>query len=158
MTGESPRSVILAGVWRPAYYGNPAGVTEDVAVVRAVYDAFARRDFDGLAARMAPDCEVHLEGTAGPAGRELPYRGHDGLREYFADVERVWEELTLHADDFRAIPGSVIVMGHVTGVRNGTPTRRSAVWTWRVAGGLVTYIRVADMGEIGPPAPEAPPS
>ncbi len=133
---------------RPAYYGNPAGVTDDVEVVRAVYDAFARRDPDGLLAHMAPDCEVHLEGTAGPAGRELPYRGHAGLREYFADVARVWQQLTLHAEDFRVIPGSVIVMGHVEGIRDGRPTRRAAVWTWRVVDRRVTYIRVADMGEI----------
>ena len=133
---------------RPAYYGNPAGVTDDVAVVRAVYDAFARRDIDGLLAHMAPDCEVHLEGTAGPAGRELPYRGHEGMRLYFADVARVWQDLTLHAEDFRAIPGSVIVMGHVDGIRDGRPMRRAAVWTWRVVDRRVTYVRVADMGEI----------
>ena len=28
---------------------------------------------------------------------------------------RVWEELEIHATDFRTVPGSVIVMGHVTG-------------------------------------------
>jgi ketosteroid isomerase-like protein len=142
-------------VRRPAYYGNPAGVTTDVAVVRAVYDAFARRDLAGVLEHMAPDCEVHLVGTAVPAGRTLPYRGHEGMREYFADVARVWEELTLHAEDFRVIPGSVIVMGHVSGVRGGRATWRAAVWTWRVQDGKATYVRVADMGEISPPAPEA---
>ena len=68
------------------------------------------------------------------------------MREYFADVERVWEELVLHADDFRIIPGSVIVIGHVTGRRDGVDVRRSSVWTWRVSNGRATSVKVADLG------------
>jgi ketosteroid isomerase-like protein len=135
-------------VGRPAYYGNPAGNTQDVAAVRAVYDAFARRDLDGVLEHVAPDCELYLEGTASATGRSEPYRGHAGLREYFGDVERVWEELTLHAEDIRVVPGSVVVMGHVSGVRSGQRMRRAAVWTWRLQDGKATYIRAADMGEI----------
>ena len=52
----------------------------------------------------------------------------------------------IHAEDFRAIPGSVIVMGHVDGRLGGEPVRRNAIWTWKVAGGKATHVRVADMG------------
>lgn len=135
---------------RPSYYGNPAGIEDDLAVVQAIYAAFARRDLDGVLLHVAPDCEVHLVGTARLAGRAEPYRGHDGVREYFADVERLWSELDLHADDFRVIPGSVIVMGHVAGVRDGAPVRRAAVWTWRLSGGKAVHVRVADMGDLPP--------
>jgi ketosteroid isomerase-like protein len=130
------------------YYGNPAGVTEDVETVRAVYDAFARRDLEGALVHIAPSCELHLEGTARAVGRSEPYVGHDGLREYFSDVARVWQELTLHAEDIRVVPGSVVVIGHISGLRNGQRMRRAAVWTWRLSGGKATYIRVADMGEL----------
>jgi ketosteroid isomerase-like protein len=135
-------------VGRPAYYGNPAGVTDDVEIVRAVYDAFARRDLEGALAHIAPACELHLEGTARAIGRTEPYVGHDGMREYFADVARVWEELTLHAEDIRVVPGSVVVIGHVSGIRDGQRMRRAAVWTWRLNDGKATYIRAADMGEL----------
>jgi 2-keto-4-pentenoate hydratase/ketosteroid isomerase-like protein len=135
-------------VRRPAYYGNPAGVTEDVAVVRAIFDAFARRDVEALLGHLAPDCEIYLEGTAVHAGRALPYRGHDGMREYLGDVAKVWDELVLHPEDFRVVPGSVVVMGHVSGTRDGRRTRRAAVWVWRVRDGRATSIRVADMGEL----------
>jgi ketosteroid isomerase-like protein len=131
---------------RPTYYGNPAEIEDDVAVVRAVYTAFARRDLDAALALIAPDCEVHLEGTARQVGRSEPYRGHAGLREYWADVDRVWSELTLHTEDIRVIPGSVVVLGHVTGVRDGAPVRRNAVWTWKLRDGLVVHIRAADLG------------
>jgi ketosteroid isomerase-like protein len=135
-------------VGRPDYYGNPAGLTEDIAVVQAVYDAFARRDIDAALAHITQDCELYLEGTSRVAGRDGPYRGHDGMRAYFADVDRLWDDLVLHAEDFRAVPGSVIVLGHVTGHRQGLEVRRSAVWTWRVAHGRATSVRVADMGDL----------
>jgi ketosteroid isomerase-like protein len=135
-------------VARPDYYGNPAGLSEEIEVVKAVYDAFARRDRDGMAALLSEDCELHLEGTARLAGRASPYRGHDGLRDYFDDVERLWEELVLHADDFRAVPGSVIVMGHITGRRQGLDLRRSSVWTWKVAHGRATSVKAADLGDV----------
>jgi ketosteroid isomerase-like protein len=138
-------------VSRPDYYGNPSGRTGDVEVVRAVYAAFARRDIEAALAFVAEECELHAEGTAQIAGHDGPYRGHDGVRRYFADVARVWDELDLHADDIRAVPGSVIVIGHADTRRGEERMRRSIVWTWRLAGGKATYVRVADMGELGVP-------
>jgi ketosteroid isomerase-like protein len=140
---------------RADYYGNPSGQTHDIEVVRAIYDAFAVRDIEAALAHCAADCEFHMRGTASRIGRAEPYRGHDGLREYFADVERAWEELRLYAEDYRAIPGAVIVMGHVEGRMNGEPVRRNAVWTWKVSGGKATQVRVADTGPAPPGRSEA---
>ena len=131
---------------RPEYYGNPAGVTEDIEVVSAIYAAFAARDVEALLQHVSPDCVIDLKGTAALVGRTEPYRGHAGMREYFADVARAWDELSLHAEDFRAIPGSVIVMGYAEGRVDGELVRRNAVWTWKVAGGKATHVRVADTG------------
>jgi ketosteroid isomerase-like protein len=133
---------------RPEYYGNPAGLTDDLEVVKSIYAAFARRDLDGALAFLAPDCELHAAGTAAAAGHSSPYRGHDGVRAYFADVAAVWEELVLHAEDFRVVPGSVIVIGHVSARRDGQPLYRSIVWTWRLRNGLATSVRVSDMGPL----------
>jgi ketosteroid isomerase-like protein len=131
---------------RPEYYGNPSGETSDIEVVRAIYAAFAARDLEGALRYLAPDCELHLRGTQDRIGREEPYRGHGGMREYFADVERTWEDLTLFATDFRAIPGAVIVMGHVEGRIGGEPVKRRSVWTWKVADGKATEVKAADLG------------
>jgi ketosteroid isomerase-like protein len=131
---------------RPDYYGNPAGRTQDIEVVRAIYDAFNARDVEAALPFVSEDCELDLKGTAAVIGRPDPYRGHDGLREYFADVARAWEELTIHAEDFRAIPGSVIVMGHVEARREGERAGRRAVWTWKVSAGRATHVPVADIG------------
>src|SRR4051794_14695735 len=98
---------------RPDYYGNPAGLSAHADAVRAIYAAFARRDVDAALAHIAPESELHLRGTADASGREEPYRGHQGVRDYFTDVDGVWDELQLHAEDFRMLPGVVIVLGHV---------------------------------------------
>jgi ketosteroid isomerase-like protein len=135
-------------VARPDYYGNPAGVTGEIDVVRAIYDAFARRDVEGVVACVSQDCELHLSGTARLAGRSGPYVGPAGVRDYFADLDRVWEELVLHAEDFRAVPGSVIVMGHITGRRQGLAVRRSSVWTWKVRDGRALSVKAADLGDM----------
>jgi ketosteroid isomerase-like protein len=135
-------------VARPDYYGNPAGLSEEIEIVKAVYEAFAARDRERMADLLSEDCELFLEGTARLAGRAGPYRGYSGVAEYFDDVERLWEELELHADDFRAVPGSVIVMGHITGRRQGLDVRRSSVWTWKVRDGRATSVKAADLGDL----------
>jgi ketosteroid isomerase-like protein len=140
-----------AGAVRPEYYGNPAGLTEDVDVVRAIYAAFAARDLERALAYIAEDCEIVVEATAAIAGRTGPYRGRRGAREYFADVEELWDDLMLEAYDFRVLPGSVIVMGHVSGVRDGQTIRRNAMWTWRLRDGRATSVRVADLGDAPDP-------
>ena len=48
------------------------------------------------------------------------------------DAVTKWDELTLFANDFRAIPGAVVVMGHVEGRLNGEPIRRGAACTFQV--------------------------
>ena len=133
---------------RPDYYGNPAGLVEEIEVVRGLYDAFQRRDLDAMLAAISDDAELFFEGTARLAGRAEPYRGHTGLREYLADVERIWDDLVLHATDYRAVPGSVIVMGHITGRRQGLDVRRSSVWTWKVKAGRATSVKAADLGDM----------
>jgi ketosteroid isomerase-like protein len=133
---------------RPAYYGNPAGVTDDIEVVRAIYAAFGRRDVEGVARHLTADCRLHFEGTGRVLGRERPYLGHAGVREYFADVALAWENLELHTDDFRLIPGCVVVIGHVTGRHGGQAIRRASVWTWQLQDGKVSSVRASDMGEL----------
>ena len=132
---------------RPDYYGNPAGLVDEIEVVRGLYEAFERRDLDAMLAAFSDDAELHFEGTARLAGRSQPYRGHQGLREYLVDVERLWDELVLHATDYRAVPGSVIVMGHITGRRQGLDVRRASVWTWKVKDGRATSVKAADLGD-----------
>lgn len=131
-------------------YGNAQAYADDVAVVRAIYDAFERRDLDAALLHVADDVVFEPSGTARLTGRTEPYRGHAGMREYFADAARVWDELTLHAEDIRVVAGSVIVFGHALGTVRGAPVRRNVVWVWGVSEGKAISMRANDLGEASP--------
>ena len=131
----------------PEVYGNPGARDVEIQTVRAIYDAFARRDVEGAIAHISESCEFRPTGTAQRLGRTVPYIGHDGLREYFADAARVWDDLVLHADDIRAAAGGVIVFGHVEGRSGGEVVRRRTLWSWQVRDGLATAMSVSDLGQ-----------
>jgi ketosteroid isomerase-like protein len=126
-------------------------VEQEVEVVRAIYAAFALRDVEAAIAYVGEGCEFHVPGTAKLTGRTDPYCGPEGVREYFADAERVWTELTLYADDIRAAAGGVAVFGHVEGDVNGTPVRRRVLWLWQVRDGKAIHVRANDLGDNDPP-------
>ena len=140
------RSGQTRGVERDVPYGNPAAMTGSIAVVRAIYDAFERRDVEAALAFIAPDVEWLPAGTAELTGRTEPYRGHEGVREYFAEVQEAWDDLRLFADDIRVAGPGVVVFGHVEGRARGREFRTRALWTWRVENGLAVSMRVNDLG------------
>ena len=139
---------VVAGA-EPGLYGTPGDVQAEVATVRAIYDAFARRDIEAMLPHVADDCELDLPGTAERAGRTEPYRGPEGVRQYFADAERVWSELTLTADDIRAASGGVVVFGHVEGRHGGEDLRRRVVWLWQLRSGKAVRVSANEIGDLG---------
>lgn len=108
-------------------------------VVRRMFDAFSERDVDALMTVLHPDVVFISHATAELAGRKGPYRGHEGIRQYFADVELVWDALEVDPVDFRAAAGSVVIFGRVRGRRRGELLDTAVVWTWRLRDGLVSW-------------------
>jgi ketosteroid isomerase-like protein len=129
-------------------YGTSSNAAAEVAVVRALYAAFARRDVAAAAPYLDEGFELFPTGTAELTGRAAPYLGPEGMRQYLEDVQRVWSELELVADDVRAIAGSVIVFGHVRGTPAGTDlvVERRVLWTWKLRDGRAISLRVNDVG------------
>lgn len=136
----------MTSVWA---YGSSPAAQDAVGVVRQVYEGFARRDVESVVALMAEDVELDVPATAEMAGRSGSYRGHDGARLYAEDVERVWDELELSADDVRSAGDSVVIFGGVRGVVAGREVTRRVVWMWRLRDGLVASVAVSDLGPLG---------
>jgi len=130
-------------------YGNPAGLTDEIDIARAIYDAFAHRDVEAALPFVDDACVVDLPGTAALSGRQGAYRGRDGVREYFADVGRVWDELTLEAESFRAVRDGVVVLGRVRGRRGDEELDRHVAWTWQFRDGRAVHVRANDLGSGG---------
>jgi DNA-binding NarL/FixJ family response regulator len=128
-------------------YGRGAHADESIETVRRIYAAFARGDIDEVVTHTASDVELTPHGTQSLIGRTAPYRGHEGVREYFADAARAWKDLVISATDFRATAGGVVVFGHVEGASDAGRVRRQVVWIWQVRSGLAVSMRVSDIGE-----------
>jgi ketosteroid isomerase-like protein len=112
-----------------------------VTVVRAVFAAFAERDVERALELIDPEVEF-TPVTSDFAGRTEPYRGHDGIREYFRDVALVWDDLRLTPRDFREVGESIVVTGRVNARSPARIVDGSTGWVWRVRDGRVVYGRV----------------
>jgi ketosteroid isomerase-like protein len=113
----------------------------DVMVVKAVFSAFAERDVERVIELIHPDVEF-TPMTNDFVGRTEPYRGHEGIREYFRDVSRVWDDLRLTPRDFREVADGIVVTGRVSARSAARIVDGSTGWVWRVRDGRVVYGRV----------------
>jgi ketosteroid isomerase-like protein len=110
-------------------------------VIKAVYEAFSERDVEGVVACVDRDVEFSAV-TGDHAGRTEPYRGHDGIRQYFRDVAEVWDELRIVPSDYRQDGDRILVTGRVTARSPSRIVAGSTGWIWRLREGLVVYARV----------------
>ncbi|HXS34806.1 MAG TPA: SpoIIE family protein phosphatase [Solirubrobacterales bacterium] len=106
------------------------------ALVGRLFHAFNQRDSVAIVSLCAPEMEF-LTVTGGEVGHDAPYRGPDGLREYLADVERIWEALlitlgTVERQGNRLLAcGRVYVRSRELGIRD-----MPVAWIWNVEDGL----------------------
>jgi ketosteroid isomerase-like protein len=107
-----------------------------------MYDAFARRDVDAAIELAHPELEFWPHGTAERAERREPYHGHEGLRAYFADVARVWDELRVEPDELRVAGDGVVAFGTAVGRTRGQVVRVQVIWVWKLRDGRVLSGRV----------------
>ncbi len=103
-------------------------------------DAYNRRDPEAFVARCEPDCEWHpflssrVEGEAG-------YTGHDGIREWFRDIDSMFSEMRAEVGEIRDLGDRVLGLGTLRAPRQGERGR-----------GQLTD-RLADRGAGGEAAP-----
>ncbi len=110
--------------------------------VRRAYRAFARRDVDALRAISHAEIEVHAV-TGMIAGGGEPYRGPDGLADYIADVERVWDDIKLTPQTFERLDeNQLLVSGRVRVRRESSRIDTPNAWLWEFEGDLVRRVRV----------------
>jgi ketosteroid isomerase-like protein len=114
-----------------------------VETTRLLFDRFSRRDIAGLLELCDDDVEF-LPVTAMVAAGGEPYRGHNGITRYMADVARVWEELTVEPLEFhRAGDDTVVAVGRVYAWGVGRVIDAPVGWLWRFGpDGRAVYGRV----------------
>ena len=120
---------------------------ENVEIVRALYEAFARRDGESPFSVYAPDIEWDMSRSAIPLpGEEAVYHGHEGVRRYARAWLEAWgfidaplERLVDAGDQVVALLGRTTARGKTSGVEVDTPPW-AQVWTLR--DGKVVRMRI----------------
>jgi ketosteroid isomerase-like protein len=111
-------------------------------LVSRLFDAFNRRDV----AEIVELCDESMNFyavTGEEVGREDPYTGPEGLREYMDDVATVWEELLITPDEVEQsgdrllVRGRVFVRSRELGIRD-----MPSAWIWELRDGRFVNGRV----------------
>jgi ketosteroid isomerase-like protein len=108
----------------------------DLEVVRLRNEAFNRKDVDAYLALTDPE-------VAYDQPRELPgagtYSGHEGIREYFANLEAAWESATAEIEELIDAGDSVVSIGHTAyrGRTSGAHVDKPFAIVWKLRDGRV---------------------
>jgi ketosteroid isomerase-like protein len=111
---------------------------DPVLLVERLYERFNERDEAGIAALCDERMEFFPAATAEAVGRDTPYTGPAGLRDYLLDVAKAWEELRLAPNRVECRGDTVLVRGRAYARSRELGIRDVPVaWIWEVRDGLV---------------------
>ena len=118
--------------------------SEDIARVRAGYDAFNRRDLDGILALLADDIEYRM--PLDPLGMHPVFRGHDGVARFYRTIWDGFDEFHIDVDSVRDLPGDVVVLsGSVRARPLGGPRAEFSIsHFWKFAAGRAVAVAFHD--------------
>jgi uncharacterized protein len=107
----------------------------DFEVLRRGYQAFNRRDLDGLVAFFDPDAVWIPTSSAWGAGNA--YQGHEGVGRLLEDLARDWQEFEAEPQEFRQVGDLILVLGSVRAVPKGggSEIHLATGWIWEMRDG-----------------------
>jgi len=119
-------------------------------LIERLYEGFNRRDEACIVELCDEQMEFFPVVTAAADGREAPYSGRAGLRDYLADVAGLWEELRIALDRVEVRGGTALVRGRAYARSRELGISDTPVaWIWEIRDGRFTR------GEVFPDPEEA---
>lgn len=100
-------------------------------LLHRLYECFNVRDEEAIRVLCDDQMGFYPVVTAEVVGREAPYVGPAGLREYLGDVDEVWEELKIMPSVFQRRGSTWLVRGRVYARSRELGIRDVPVaWVW----------------------------
>jgi ketosteroid isomerase-like protein len=114
---------------------------ENVQVVRGMYEAFHRRDFDSALDCFAPDVLVDASKARPGVGVS---KGRDSVNALVASWIASWDEWREEVEEIRDLGGQVLVLSTQRGRGKGTGVEVEARYAmlYDVSGGEITSLRM----------------
>ena len=123
VVGHSDPADALAAVAMPATTGRALS-RENVELVRRGFDAYQRRDVQGMCDVAHARCEVFTF-TVGVVEAE-PFRGHAGIADWMAHELEPWEEWRVEPGEVHEVCERVLVRANVTARGQGSNVELTA--------------------------------
>ena|SRR5215831_8770882 len=116
---------------------------DNLEAFRRGIDASNRRDIDALVKELDPEIEWRSAMHTLIGGEETVFRGHDGVRRLWRDVEEAFSELHFEADEMHDLGDRVLVIGRtrVRGKTSGAVTVTSISLVTEVRNGKAREVR-----------------
>jgi ketosteroid isomerase-like protein len=114
---------------------------ENVEIVRLAHERLNEGDINGLVGLCDRDFELDMSARTMNPGT---YRGHEGIRRFYRDVNEVWEEMRWGPLRFAAAADKVVVVMRDQGRGRGSGVevaRRGTAWVWTIRGQLAVSVR-----------------
>jgi ketosteroid isomerase-like protein len=121
--------------------------SENVEVVRRIYDAVARRDDVTPFELYAEDIVWDFSNTGRAALFMRPvYYGHEGVREAWRETVSAFGEVDLEVEDLTDAGGRVlaVIREREVGRASGVPVEATHFAVWTLAAGKVARLQVFD--------------
>jgi ketosteroid isomerase-like protein len=118
---------------------------ESIEIVRAAIEAWNRSDFGAWIGAWDERAEFHPYGCSVEGHA---YHGHDGLRQFVAEMAEDWEQVRFEVDEIRCAGEQVVALGRLrareraSGVERDVPLALVGV----VRDGKIGYVRCAATG------------
>jgi ketosteroid isomerase-like protein len=110
--------------------------TDDIAIVERLLAAYNRADAEAALVLLHEDVEFRSVAASAGGGPRV-YRGHDGIRAYFADIAALWEEMVVTPVRLSTAGDAVVVLGRVYARGPAGIVDSPASWVWKVRDGRV---------------------
>ena len=110
-------------------------------LVNAAYVALAKRDFDALAELAVPDFELDVtDRVFNPA----TYQGADGLRQFLAEVDELWESMDMDVERLveRGDEVLALLLVNIKGRGSGLQLQDRIAQHWTAREGKLVRMRV----------------
>jgi ketosteroid isomerase-like protein len=115
-------------------------VAGERGTVRRAVEGFNRRDIEPMLEVSHPEIEWYP--FTAQVERDEPYHGHEGLRQWLANLAAVSDDYEASIDDVREKAGVVIALGHVRGhFKSGITLDLEIAWVVRFRDGLAVWGR-----------------
>jgi ketosteroid isomerase-like protein len=84
---------------------------ENVEAFKRVVEAINRGDVEAVLQELDPAIEWHMTIQESIGGEAAVYQGHDGVREYFRDMDEAFTEVELDHGELRDLGDRVLAFG-----------------------------------------------